>query len=534
MSAKKLAIWLLLLLLSASPGQALAHSTLLKADPAPDSKLDSPPAQVSLTFNERLEKELYGITVVDQRGHSVTNNKAVMSEDQRQVNLRLPKLSDGIYTVSYRIISADGHPVSGSYVITVGQPQEGGSAVPALPDNLHADHAAQGQVEFWAVRIFYYLMLLFVTGWTAWTAVLRREPEAVRQLHRYWSRHLLWFYFIALAGVGLLQFSELLSGFNFPDLLTLLTRTSVGLSWLLSALLAVIGLLFLQRSRWFDGLWAMLTLACKSFSGHAMAFDPPIRTVLLDTLHLFAAALWAGGLLYLLIIGFKFPERKAAFIRLFAPTALLSIAALAVTGTLSTLIFLPKLSYLLYTAWGYLLIAKVALVAGVVITAAVLRRYIRKHRGVPPKSLLHLDFVLMVGIVGIVGVLTFLNPFPVNEPLHWHVMGEKVHMTAEISPKAPGPNDFTVTVWLPERMKGPKQVQMLLTNKDNKDMGAIQVPLAPGSRGNEPPDFFSGFKKYVFTSSGPYLPFPGTWEVEVRVMDEDDNETVYDKDIIVY
>ena len=45
----------------------------------------------------------------------------------------------------------------------------------------------------------------------------------------------------------------------------------------------------------------IMILAVKSVNGHAMAFEPPIRTVLIDIIHLLAAALWAGGLLYILV-----------------------------------------------------------------------------------------------------------------------------------------------------------------------------------------------------------------------------------------
>src|SRR5690606_37774694 len=108
--------------LAAMPEPALAHASLTDAEPAAGSVLDEPPDAVRLTFNERLESGLYAIRVFDGRGREVTKDKAVLSPDRREVSVALPRLADGTYTVSYRVLSADGHPVAASYVFHVGDP----------------------------------------------------------------------------------------------------------------------------------------------------------------------------------------------------------------------------------------------------------------------------------------------------------------------------------------------------------------------------------------------------------------------------
>jgi copper transport protein len=533
---RKFVLGLMLLFFAAAPGQASAHAFLVKASPAADSTWQTSPSEVRLTFNERLEKQLYAVEVISPSGNSVTSAHAIISTDQKELSLPLPKLDDGYYTVTYRVISADGHPVSGAYVFTAGQPAAGSSpfADPLLSANPHSGHGSHGQIEFWAVRIFYYAMLLFLSGWTLWSVVFRGERAEIRGLHRYWSRHLLWFYLIAAAGVGLLQVSDIFSDIHWADVMTLLTKTAVGVSWSLSILLALAGLLFLQRFRSFDAIWAVLLLAVKSISGHAMAFDTPVRTVLLDFLHLVAAAIWAGGLFYLIVVGYKHPDARSRFLPVFSRAAMWSIIVLVVTGALSLLFFIPKPAYLLYTSWGIWLLAKMFLVLCVIVTGVLLRRGMRKRPEATPLRLLRLDFALMLLITGIVGIFTFLNPFPANEPLHWHVMGEKIHMTAEISPNAPGTNDFSVQVWLPESSAAPKRVQLLLTSLDKEGRGPIEVPIAEGSAVSKQPDLFTGFHRYDYSASGPYLSFPGRWKVQVRVLDAEDNETAYEKEMRLY
>ena len=104
-----------------------------------------------------------------------------------------------------------------------------------------------------------------------------------------------------------------------------------------------------------------------------LAFEPRIVTVLIDIIHLLAAAIWAGGLLYILVYWKKQRGHVQQFLLIFSKVALVSILVLIVTGVASTLIFLPQVHYLLYTQWGILLLIKVALVLLVIVIAGILR-----------------------------------------------------------------------------------------------------------------------------------------------------------------
>jgi copper transport protein len=533
MVLKRFCLLLLLLALLAVPRTVFAHASLQEALPAPDSVLDAAPPQIQLTFGERLEKRLYFIRVYNNRGNSVTSREAEMSADQRQLILRLPRLADGSYTVSYKVVSADGHPVSGSYVITIGP---AGKAEPS-PDFQNPagghEHGSASHLEYWAVRIFYYFSLLALAGWTLWNAGYRPAGEAVNKLRRDWSRHFLWFFLITLAGTGLLQIADIMSGWSWSGLVSLLTGTAFGLSWLCSLALGFLGTVTLGRSCIADIVWTVLLLAAKSFSGHAMAFEPVWRTVALDFLHLLAASVWTGGLLFVFLTGRRHREEWAEFLPRFSRASLLSFLLLAATGAASAWIFVPKPGYLLLTAWGRFLLAKIVLVILVAAAAARIRSVMR-HRGTAAAApMVAADLVLMAGIVAVAGIFTYLSPSPANEPLHWHVMGSRIHMTAEISPNAPGKNSFRTVVWLPEGSPPPKQVQMTLSSADKPDIGAIKVPLSP-QQGTDEAGYFTGFDSYRYECYGPYLPFPGRWKVEVRVMDAKDEETVYDKTITVY
>ena len=142
------------------------------------------------------------------------------------------------------------------------------------------------------------------------------------------------------------------------------------------------------------------------------------------------------------------------------------------------------------------------------------------------EGLFRIDFTLMVFILILVGALTYLNPLPENKPLYWHEMGQSAHVTTQITPKAPGDNQISVAVVMTKEETSVKRVEVSLINRDGK-IAPLKVPmeLVPSE---------SSGSVNTFLAKGPYLPFSGKWEVEVRVLDSNDDEKVYKKTFEVY
>jgi methionine-rich copper-binding protein CopC len=108
----------LLVLLPSAP--ALAHARLLETDPADGARLSQPPKQVRLSFNEPIEAEFNPVKVLDQQGKRVDQGNARVDPDDRKVAVAdLKQLAEGSYTVEWRVISADTHPVNGTYGFAV-------------------------------------------------------------------------------------------------------------------------------------------------------------------------------------------------------------------------------------------------------------------------------------------------------------------------------------------------------------------------------------------------------------------------------
>jgi copper resistance protein C len=106
------------LLLSCAP--ALAHARLVETYPTGGGILAEPPEQVQLLFNEPIEAEFEPIEVYDQGGERVDEDDARVSpNDAKLLVADLGRLSEGSYTVEWRVTSADAHPISGTFGFTV-------------------------------------------------------------------------------------------------------------------------------------------------------------------------------------------------------------------------------------------------------------------------------------------------------------------------------------------------------------------------------------------------------------------------------
>lgn len=114
---------------------ASAHADLILTTPDDGARLSSVPAQVQLTFSEDLLPETVVVSVEDSAG-MVIRVLEYEVEGSDVIVAWPPGLSGTDYTVNYRVVSQDGHPVSGSLAFTVETPPGAtqGAASPASVD----------------------------------------------------------------------------------------------------------------------------------------------------------------------------------------------------------------------------------------------------------------------------------------------------------------------------------------------------------------------------------------------------------------
>jgi len=102
------------LLAGATP--APAHSLLLASTPAANAQLTASPPYVVLRFNNRIEKRLSRVRLVDEHGTTATApTTRAEGESAETLVAAVPPLAAGAWRVEWQVFSTDGHVVSGSY-----------------------------------------------------------------------------------------------------------------------------------------------------------------------------------------------------------------------------------------------------------------------------------------------------------------------------------------------------------------------------------------------------------------------------------
>ena len=140
---------------------ASAHAARVSADPADNAVLTTDPDQVSATFNERLQTTFAAMTVVGPDGNVWSTGEPAVQGAVVSIGMR-PLGPAGVYTVNYRVTSADGHVVSGSWsfrlaVAGTGTPGPAAAATSADSDIpvwpfVVVTVALVGAGALWAVR----------------------------------------------------------------------------------------------------------------------------------------------------------------------------------------------------------------------------------------------------------------------------------------------------------------------------------------------------------------------------------------------
>jgi copper transport protein len=171
-----LAIALALAALAAVPS-AYAHAILQQSSPSNNSVARTSPSKVSLEFNEAVETAFGSIRVYDCGGGRVDSGK-ILRPSKSSVAVKIDrKLGRGTYTVTWRVISADSHPVAGAFVFNVGKASASGSCRQVF--NAKTPGTVTALFKFMRALDFA-LILLVVGGAVALAVVLRSAASELR------------------------------------------------------------------------------------------------------------------------------------------------------------------------------------------------------------------------------------------------------------------------------------------------------------------------------------------------------------------
>lgn len=120
-SSYRLFSTIFVLFVGLSSQQALAHAHLKMQTPAADTTTNSAPKMLTLNFSEGIEPNFSGVKVIGPDQSVVKTGKLTLDpNNSTQINVPIEaELTAGKYSVSWHVVSVDGHKTKGQYSFTV-------------------------------------------------------------------------------------------------------------------------------------------------------------------------------------------------------------------------------------------------------------------------------------------------------------------------------------------------------------------------------------------------------------------------------
>jgi copper transport protein len=395
-------------ILAPSTGPVAAHNTLLSSDPADGATLDVGPSAITWNFDKPVPLDSMTVTLIDVTGaRTELAGSTHGAAGDSQVITPLPRL-DGEVSVRWRLVGADGHPITGRVTFTIAAtsatPTPGGVTPSTSSTGPSATIPSSGAAspsddldEFstpsalrWMLRYGSYLAIMAVVGILLTSATVWADAGTHPLLRRILSGSLL-----ATAGLGFAQLMVIASDIAATPPWSALGEvdpalvTNAGMAFAARIVIALALWLLLFRSDLShpDVYWSAVSLpalgllATWAFAGHSASMRWPTLGVLTDVAHHAAAAAWIAGLAIVgwIVIPAARPDVLVPVVHRFSRVASVSVAVLVVTGIFQTMRLVGSPGDLFAADHGRYLVAKLAILAGMLALANVNRRRVDRQ-----------------------------------------------------------------------------------------------------------------------------------------------------------
>jgi copper transport protein len=519
-----LVIAVVLAALTATPA-AFAHAILQESTPGSNSVVRTSPKTVSLRFNEAVETAFGSIRVYDCGGGRVDSG-TISRPTKDSVAVAIDrKLAQGTYTVTWRVISADSHPVAGAFVFNVKKANAGsckqvfGATTPGTIDAL-----------FKFMRgLDFALILLVIGGAIALAVVLRSAAVELRtRLFRILAG--LSFGLAIAAALCIVLQGAVAGGFGLSEAFrwdtihsVLQTRFGHAFLWQIGIAIVVGALaLMASRSRKLEvlPLFSLLLIPTISAAGHARTSGA--LALFLDVFHVAAASTWVGGLAFtvlaLLLAGAdRWPLCSRAVPR-FSLLAVVSVVVLITAGSIRGYQEVRAFHGLWDTTYGQLLLAKIALVMPLLLIGLYNNRFavprLKRNTASTGERRRFLraagtELVIMAAIVGVTAVLVTEPPAKASVSAAKYATDTvpigPLEVNYLIDPAATGPNVIHLYFYLP-KSGFPANVDdaKMSATLASKNLGPLRIPL-------------TRIVPSHYTTSSGVFPEAGDWQVTFEI-----------------
>jgi copper transport protein len=566
-----LAIALALVVVLAAP--VSAHAVLLSETPRASSTVRDAPSELQLTFSENVEVSFGSIAVFNEKGERVDiGAPRQLSSPAHTVAAKLPHLGVGAYVVTWRVISADAHPVHGGYTFTVGNSSANADALAAKLEAQGGGNTTVGVLFAFARCAAFAGIALLLGAVTFAVAIRPRGKRRSRADKLVWAGWILLFV-ATVAGVllqgpyaGALSVSKVFDTSVARAVLD--TRYGHLAEIRLLLLLALLPLLWIVRMSWRPPVWwwalaaplGIAIAATPGLAGHAFVGTFTPIAVPADTLHVIAMSVWLGGLATLALIVIDHDPDAAHSAQRFSPVALTSVVVIVATGLFASWrqVGFSRDAFL-DTTYGRLLIIKVAVFVVLVALAAWSRRIVNTRRPAslsamavtddpaPPRTAptdpgvrrlrwsVGGELIFGIAVLTITALLVNAQPArgALDVPFTKEVRTPKMVVDMIIDPAKAGPVDIHVYVLTPS---GVNLFTPEITGEmslPSKGIAPIPIPMVRGG-----PNHFLACKgppaqvgSTVTCSDKFAFPFSGKWHIVLRALRDQFNEVVVPVDV---
>jgi len=517
-------------------GPASAHATLEQSTPSNGSRVENAPKQIVLQFSERVEVALGGVRVFDATGRrvdhgTITHPNGVGS----RVAIFLPKLKGGGYVVTWRVISADSHPVQGAFTFTVGDAAPAKAAeVAGLLGSSRGSRAVG--VAYGVGRGIAFAAMLTLLGAVAFVALVWPAGATQPRVRRIAVVSLVVLAVASLANLALQ--GGYAAGLTFGDSLSVsvlrgVLRTRFGhvyeVRFLLLAVMAALVALMARRAAWWR--WAVVIVgvgiaATPGFAGHAAQGTNEPYALIADVVHVSAAAMWVGGLVVLLAVVLPTVafDESTVVVRGFSRNALYAVSVIVATGVFQAWRQIGSVEALKTTPYGKLVVVKTLLVAAVLCIAYASRTIVQRRWS--PESVrtlrrsVSVEAVIAVGVLAITSLLVNAVPAKtlVTKAPSGELTGKAMLIDYTATPGRAGPNEIHLYALTKTGQPQPVVEMTLTLALPGRGIAPIDVPLQNAGPGH-------------FQSLNFEVPFAGQWKMQVTARTSDIDEEVLSGEI---
>lgn len=544
-----------LVALVAGAGPAAAHASLESTSPGAGQVLAAPPGQVELTFSEPVEVSLGAVRVYDSNAERVEEGE-VRHDGGDSVVQPLGDLANGSYVVTWRVVSADGHPIHGAFTFQVGDVATGDTDALARR-LLAADGGSEAVgVVFAVVRFLVFASLVLLVGAAAFCLLAWPEGLGLPGVRR-----LLWWAWGVAVGATVVSVGAqgaYVGALALRDVVDLDVVSSVfdtrygrvALGRVVLLVVAGVALVAAARQRAPDegtdgrgkdgvepsvvarvalGVLGVALLLSLGLSGHAATGDLVPVALVADLVHVGAVGLWLGGLLVVLAVALPRaqPDELRRVVPRFSSIAFAAVAALVVTGVFQSWRQVGGLDALTQTTYGHLLLAKLALFVVMVGFGYLGRRWVQRgYRGESVdvgaddaevvagyRRSIRVETALGIAILAVTALLVNAQPArsALSQPYSAELVADDLLIDVTIDPAKAGPTDIHVYTLTATGAVAQVEELALELSLPERDLGPLEVPLERAGPGH-----FSAYDVEV--------PLPGDWTIEVRALVDDFTE----------